>query len=47
MSEQVRQRVPETKYTEFQVDSRTISLIADVANERAWIQADTAIPVEP
>lgn len=47
MSEQIRERVPETKYTEFQVDSRTYSLITDVANERAWIQSDTTESVQP
>jgi len=47
MSEQVRRRVPETKYTEFDVDSRTVALIADVTNERAWIQSDTTETVDP
>lgn len=47
MSEQIRERTPETKYTEFQVDSRTYSLIADETNERAWIQSDTTASVRP
>ena len=46
MSEQVRHRVPETKYTEFEVDAQTVALIADVSNERAWIQSDTTQEVE-
>jgi len=46
MSDQVRRRAPETRYTEFTVDMGTIALIADVTNERAWIQSDTTARVE-
>lgn len=47
MTDQVRRRVPETQYTEFTVDSGTVALIVDAANERAWIQSDTTESVEP
>jgi hypothetical protein len=46
MSDQVRRRAPETRYTEFTADSGTVALITDVTNERAWIQSDTAARVE-
>jgi hypothetical protein len=47
MSEQTRKRTPETKFTEFEVGSETVALIADVANERAWIQSNQTVAVEP
>ncbi|MFB6150932.1 MAG: hypothetical protein ABEJ40_03915 [Haloarculaceae archaeon] len=47
MTEQARTRSPETKYTEFEVGGKTIGLIADVANERAWIQSTATTTVEP
>ena len=47
MSDQVRRRIPETRYTEFAVDAGTVALIADVTNECAWIQSDTTTRVEP
>jgi hypothetical protein len=47
MSDQVRRRTPETRYTEFAADAGTVALIADVTNERAWIQSDTTARVEP
>jgi hypothetical protein len=47
MSDQLRRRTPETRYTEFRADAGTVALIADVTNERAWIQSDTAVRVEP
>lgn len=47
MSEQTRHREPETKFTEFEVGTETVALIADVANERAWIQSTVTVPLEP
>ena len=47
MSDQVRYRAPETRFTEFAVGSGTIALLSDVTNERAWIQSDTTVEIEP
>ena len=46
MTGETRQRVPETKLTEFEVDTETVALISDVSNERAWIQSNKTVPIE-
>jgi hypothetical protein len=47
MNDQVRERAPETRFTEFTVGTSTIALVTDVTNERAWVQSDTTVSVEP
>jgi hypothetical protein len=47
MTEQIEGRDPETRFTEIDVGGATIGLVSDVVNERAWIQSDVTVEVEP
>jgi hypothetical protein len=47
MTEQIEGREPETRFTEIDVGGTTIGLVSDVANERAWIQSDLTVEVDP
>lgn len=46
MTDQVRGRIPETRFTEIGAKDGTVALISDVSNERAWIQSTEAVAVE-
>lgn len=41
-----RRAVPETTFEVFEVGSTPVAMVADVVNERAWIQSTVAVPVE-
>jgi len=47
VTDQVRGRAPETRFTEIGTEGETVALISDVSNERAWIQSTEAVTVEP
>lgn len=35
------------RYSEYRQESRTIAVIQDAENDRAWIQSTAVVPAEP